>query len=53
MNVIAFIVTLAAAIVFLVEFVQTRSTLALGLCLFSTGFILTFVLVDSGLTVIR
>jgi hypothetical protein len=37
-----FIFALAAAIVFVVAFVQTKSIVALGLALLAVGFIFTF-----------
>ncbi|HEV3370890.1 MAG TPA: hypothetical protein VG074_15090 [Acidimicrobiales bacterium] len=42
MPVWGFIFALAAAIVFLVAFIQAKSLVAFGLCLLSVGFILTY-----------
>jgi hypothetical protein len=38
----AFIFVLAAAITFVVAFIQTKRIVALGLALFAVGFIFTF-----------
>jgi hypothetical protein len=42
MPVWGFIFALAAAIVFAVAFIQSKSLVALGLCLLAVGFILTY-----------